>query len=93
MALQTNLNKKDKITIAVVLFAALIFALIWFLIKPTVSSILTTSDKIEQAQLTQEQYKSKIMFLSSAETVYDKTGTYKMKVLSDDKRLVIVILT
>ena len=73
MALQTNLNKKDKITIAVVLFAALIFALIWFLIKPTVSSILTTSDKIEQAQLTQEQYKSKIMFLSSAETIYDKT--------------------
>ena len=51
MALQTNLSKKDKMTIAIVLFAALVFVIVWFLIKPTVSSILTTNDKISQADL------------------------------------------
>jgi hypothetical protein len=72
MAMQTNLAKKDKITIAVLLFAALIFMVVWFLIKPTVSSIITTSDKIEQAELKQTEYKNKIMYLSSAEAIYGK---------------------
>ena len=72
MALQTNLNKKDKMTIAILLFAAGIFMIIWFLIKPAISSIMTTSDKIELAELKQQQYKSKIMLLTSAEAVYDK---------------------
>jgi len=72
MALQTNLNKKDKITIAVLLFAAVIFMIVWFLIKPTIASIMTTNDKIEQAEIKQQQYKSKIMLLSSAEAVYNK---------------------
>ncbi len=72
MALQTNLNKKDKITIAIVLFAALVFTVIWFLIKPAITSILTTEDKIEQAEHTQTQYQSKLLYLSSAETLYSK---------------------
>lgn len=72
MAMQTNLNSKDKKTIAIVLFAALIFAIAWFLIKPTVSSIMTTEDKIKQAELTQTDYKNKIMYLSSAEFLYGK---------------------
>lgn len=73
MAMQTNLSKKDKMTIAIVLFAALVFFIIWFLIKPTVSSILTTNDKISQAEITQAQYKSKLISLSSGEAIYEKT--------------------
>ena len=58
MALQTNLNDKDKKTIALVLFAALIFVIAWFLIRPTISSIMNTEDKIEQAELTQTEYRN-----------------------------------
>ncbi len=72
MALQTNLSKKDKLTIFVLLFSAAIFMIIWFLIRPTISSIMTTSDKIEQAQEKQLEYNNKIMYLSSAEALYTK---------------------
>lgn len=72
MALQTNLAKKDKITIAVILFAGVIFMIVWFLIKPTISSIMTLNDKIEQAEIKQTENKNKIMFLSSAEALYGK---------------------
>ena len=48
MAIQTNLNNKDKKTIAIVLFAALVFAIAWFLIRPTVTSIMNTNEKIEE---------------------------------------------
>ena len=75
MALQTNLNNKDKKTIAIVLFAALIFAIVWFLIRPTVTSITNTEDKIEQAKLTQTQYQNKLMYLTSAEAIYAKAVT------------------
>ncbi|MCR5329156.1 MAG: hypothetical protein K6E12_09955 [Saccharofermentans sp.] len=73
MALQTNLSKKDKLTIVVLLFAAGIFMIIWFLIRPTVTSIITTNEKIEHAQEKQTEYKNKSMYLSSAEVLYDKT--------------------
>jgi len=73
MALQTNLNKRDKITIAVLLFAGVMFMIIWFLIRPAISSITTTSEKIRDAEAKQTQYKNKIMYLSSAEAIYDKT--------------------
>lgn len=73
MAMQTNLSKKDKMTIAVVLFAGLAFALIWYLIRPNITSIMTISDKIEQAELTQSQYKNKLINLSSGESIYDMT--------------------
>ena len=75
MALQTNLNEKDKKTIAWVLFAALIFVIAWFLIRPTVSAIRTTGDKIEQAEATRTQYQNKIMYLTSAEALYGKAVT------------------
>ena len=75
MALQTNLNEKDKKTIAWVLFAALIFVIAWFLIRPTVSAIRTTDDKIEQAEITRTQYQNKIMYLTSAEALYGKAVT------------------
>ena len=72
MEMQTNLSKKDKTTIAVVLFAGLVFIIAWFLIRPTLTSITTISDKIEQAEITQKEYKNKIIFLSSAEAIYGK---------------------
>lgn len=72
MALQTNLNSKDKKTIAIVLFAALIFAIAWFLIKPTITTIRNTEEKIEQDKITQTQYQNKIMYLTSAEALYGK---------------------
>ena len=65
MALQTNLNEKDKKTIAWVLFAALIFVIAWFLIRPTVSALRTPGDKIEQAEDTRTQYQNKIMYITS----------------------------
>ncbi len=72
MALQTNLNNKDKKTIALVLFAGLIFAIAWFLIRPTVTSIMNTNDRIEEAERTQEEYKNKLIYLTSAEELYGK---------------------
>ena len=72
MAMQTNLSKKDKMTIAVLVFAAAIFMMIWFLIRPTITSITTTNDNIEQAELKQTQNRNKIMNLSSAEALYGK---------------------
>lgn len=72
MALQTSLAKKDKITIAVILFAGVIFMFIWFLIKPTISSIITLNDKIEEAEIKQTENKNKIMYLHSAEALYGK---------------------
>ena len=72
MAIQTNLNNKDKKTIAIVLFAALVFAIAWFLIRPTVTSIMNTNEKIEEAELTQEEYRNKLIYLTSAEELYGK---------------------
>ena len=73
MAMQTNLNKKDKMTIAVVLFAGIVFVSIWYLIRPNITSIMTITDKIEQAELTQNQYKNKLINLTSGEAIYEKT--------------------
>ena len=73
MAMQTNLSKKDKMTIAIVIFAGLTFAFIWYLIRPNITSIMTMSDKIEQAELTQSQYKNKLINLSTGEAIYTKT--------------------
>lgn len=72
MAMQTNLSKKDKMTIAIVLFAGAVFGLVWFLIRPTVTSILTTTEKIIEEKATQTNYKNKIIFLSSGEALYEK---------------------
>ena len=72
MAMQTNLSTKDKLTITIVLYCGIIFMVIWFLIRPTIASILNTNDKIEQARLTQDQYRSKVIYLSSGEAIYAK---------------------
>lgn len=72
MAMQTNLSKKDKMTIAIVLFIALVFVISWFLIRPTISATLNIEDKIEQERLTEKEYKEKILYLTSAEALYGK---------------------
>ena len=73
MAMQTNISKKDKMTIAVILFAGIVFVSIWYLIRPNITSIMTISDKIEQAELTQSQYRNKLINLASGEAIYEKT--------------------
>ena len=67
---ETNLSAKDKATIAVVLFAGLMFAFVWYAIKPAITSITSLNEDIEQAKITQAQYKGKIMNLASAESVF-----------------------
>ena len=73
MALQTNLSKKDKATIAILLFAAVVFMIIWFLIRPAITTIRNTDEKIAQAELKQTQNQNKIMLLSSSDSLYGKT--------------------
>ena len=75
MKLETNLSKKDKITIAVFLFIGAVFMIVWFLIRPAFTSISSLDDEIKQAEALQTEYKSKIMNLASAESVYSKAVT------------------
>lgn len=70
--IETNLNKKDKMTIAIFLFIALIFMFGWFAIRPTILKIRDLNDQISQAQIKAEEYKSKIIGLSSAEAVFNR---------------------
>jgi len=68
---ETNLSAKDKVTIAIVLFVGLMFAFVWYAIKPVITNINSLNEDIEQAKITQAQYKGKIMNLTSAETIFD----------------------
>ena len=72
---ETNLNKKDKMTIAIVLFVGALFAFSWYLIKPAITEIRNLSDDIEQAEIVQAQYRNKVMSLTSAESLFDKAIT------------------
>ena len=72
MAMQTNLSTKDKLTITIVLYCGILFMVIWFLIKPTFTSIMNTNEKINQARLTQDQYRNKVIYLTSGEAIYSK---------------------
>ena len=71
---ETNLSKKDKMTIAIVLFVGVMFCFCWYLIKPAVTEIRTLSDDIDQASLLQTQYKNKIITLSSAEEIFERVN-------------------
>ena len=70
--LETNLSKKDKITIAIVLFVGIMFCFCWYLIKPAIADVRTLTDEIEQAENTQQIYRNKLMNLASAESVFTK---------------------
>ncbi len=67
---ETNLSKKDKMTIAIVLFVGLAFCFVWYLIKPTIVDIRTLSDNIEEAEISQAEARAKVMGLVSAESVF-----------------------
>lgn len=73
--IETNLSKKDKITIAIVLFVGVMFCFAWYLIKPAIADIRTLTDEIEQAENTQQLYRNKIINLSSAESVFNMAVT------------------
>jgi len=72
MKFETNLSAKDKKTIAGILGAAAVFAFCWYTIRPTITDIGSISEDIVQAQLVKDQYRGKIMNLSSAESIYGK---------------------
>ena len=72
---ETNLSSKDKVTIAIVLFVGALFAFVWYAIKPTITSISSYEEDIEQAQIVEAQYRGKIMNLASAESVFDRVTT------------------
>ena len=73
--LDTNLSNKDKVTIAIVLFIGVVFAFSWYAIRPTIMSIRSLSDDIEQAKILEAQSRGKVMSLSSAESVFDRVTT------------------
>lgn len=75
MKFESNLNDKDKKTIALVLGAAVVFMFCWFGIRPAVNDILELDGDIDTARLTQTEYKNKIINLSSAEVVFNRAVT------------------
>ncbi|MCR5527979.1 MAG: hypothetical protein K6F49_02050 [Saccharofermentans sp.] len=75
MKFESNLNDKDKKTIALVLGAAVVFLFCWFGIRPTVNDILELDGDIDTASLKQTEYKNKIINLSSAETIFGRAVT------------------
>lgn len=70
--IETNLSNKDKVTIAVVLFVGIVFVFCWYAIRPTIMSIRSLSDDIEQARIVEAQSRGKVMSLSSAEAVFGR---------------------
>lgn len=72
---ETNLSKKDKMTIAIVLFIGVAFCFVWYLIKPAVVDIRTLSDDIDEAEITQAESRAKVMGLVSAESVFEMAVT------------------
>ena len=70
--LNTNLNNKDKATIAIVLFIGAVFAFSWYGIRPTIMSIRSLSDDIDQAKIVEVQSRGKVMSLASAESVFER---------------------
>ncbi|MBR1797925.1 MAG: hypothetical protein IJ757_07970 [Clostridiales bacterium] len=83
MKFETNLSKKDKLTIAAVLFIGAVFMFVWFLIRPTITDIKSLGDDIEQAEAVQTNYRNKLINLTSAEAVYGKVVTDLSESTSD----------
>ena len=72
---ETNLSNKDKVTIAIVLFIALLFVVVWYGIRPVIIDINNLNDDIDQTRTISDQYKGKIMNLSSAESAFSRVTT------------------
>ena len=72
MKFESNLSNNDKNTIAIVLGIAAVFVVSWYFIRPQIMEIKSLNDDIEQAQLLETQYRSKIINLSSAESAYGR---------------------
>lgn len=95
--LETNLSAKDKATIAFVLFIGVVFVFSWYAIRPTIMSIRSLSDDIEQAKIQEVQCRGKVMSIASAESVFGKvvgdlndytSGYYEVMTSSQIDRMV-----
>lgn len=95
--LETNLSAKDKATIAVVLFIGVVFVFSWYAIRPTIMSIRSLSDDIEQAKIQEVQCRGKVMSIASAESVFGRvvgdindstSGYYEVMTSSQIDRMV-----
>ena len=95
--LETNLSAKDKATIAIVLFVGAVFIFSWNVIRPTVMTIRSLSDDIEQAKIQETQCRGKVMSLASAESVFGRvvgdindstSGYYEVMTSSQIDRMV-----
>lgn len=75
MKFETNLNRQDKRTIAIVLYLAVVALFAWYLIRPAWTKLGTLDDQIETAQSEREANRTKIINLASAEALYDKAVT------------------
>lgn len=73
--IETNLSKKDKMTIAAVLGLGAIFMFAWFVVRPAITSIKDLNEDIKQARSVENLYRQKIMSLTSAESVFDRVTT------------------
>lgn len=73
--LETNLSKKDKMTIALVLGLGIIFMFAWFVVRPAIISIKALDEDIKQARSVENLYRQKILSLASAEAVFDRVTT------------------
>lgn len=72
MKFETNLNRQDKRTIAIVLYLALVALFTWYLIRPAWVKLGTLDDQIATAQAQKDLNRTRIMNLVSAESLYDK---------------------
>ena len=95
--LETNLSAKDKATIAIVLLVGAVFVFSWNVIRPTVMSIRSLSDDIEQAKIQEAQCRGKVMSIASAESVFERvvgdlndytSGYYEVMTSSQIDRMV-----
>ncbi len=72
MKFDTNLSRQDKRTIAIVVYFAVVALFAWYFIRPAWVKLGTLDDQIDTARSEQAINRSKIINLSSAESLYDK---------------------
>lgn len=75
MKFDSSLRPQDKKTIAIVLYVAVVILFGWYMIRPAWLKLSELDDKIEQANLTKQEYTMKSINLGTAEVLYEKAVT------------------
>lgn len=75
MKFDSSLKPQDKKTIAIVLYVAVVILFSWYMIRPAWLKLSELDDKIEQANLTKQEYTMKSINLGTAEVLYEKAVT------------------